>query len=127
DAVISSEDLMPTMLGLCRIAIPKSVEGLDYSGYLAGGENPNHDNAALISCAAPFGEWSRGKGGREFRGLRTSRYTYVRDLQAPWLLYDNEKDPYQMQNLIRRPEAADAQKMLDDMLKQRLKAAGDDF
>jgi len=127
DAVISSEDLMPTLLGLSDIAIPKSVEGLDYAAYMTGGESPNRENAALISCPAPFGEWSRQHDGREYRGLRTGRYTYVRDLKGPWLFYDDEKDPYQMENLVGKPEVADQQTMLDDLLNRRLKAAHDEF
>jgi arylsulfatase A-like enzyme len=127
DAIISSEDLMPTLLGFCDVKIPPSVEGLDYSRYMTGGESPNRENAALISCPAPFGEWSRRYGGREYRGLRTLRYTYVRDLHGPWLLYDDEADPYQDQNLVGQPDAADVQAKLDALLNQRLKAAKDEF
>jgi len=128
DAVINSEDLMPTLLGLCGIGVPKTVEGLDYSAFMRGGaERPNADNAALISCVAPFGEWSRQNGGREFRGLRTARYTYVRDLKGPWLLFDDEADPYQEKNLVGVPEAVEIQAKLDALLNQRLKAAGDEF
>ena len=127
DAVIGSEDLMPTLLGLCGIAIPKSVEGLDYASYMRGGKSPNPENAALISCVAPFGEWSRDYGGREFRGVRTARFTYVRDLSGPWLLYDNQIDPYQQHNLIGEPKAAAEQSRLDALLSQRLKSAGDEF
>jgi hypothetical protein len=101
DAPLNSEDLMPTLLGLCGIAIPKSVEGLDYSGYLRGGRNPS-DNVALVSCPVPFGQWIRRKGGREYRGVRTPRSTYVRDLHGPWLLFDNQADPYQLHNLVGR-------------------------
>ena len=127
DAVISSEDLMPTMLGLCGVMIPPSVEGIDYSRYMAGGENPNRDNAALISCVAPFGEWSRSAGGREFRGLRSDRYTYVRDLTGLWLLYDDVADPYQEKNLVDAPESSQLRSKLNDLLDRRLKAAHDDF
>ena len=127
DAVIGSEDLMPTLLGLCGIEIPRSVEGLDYSGFLRGGPSPNTENAALIHCVAPFGEWMRIRGGREFRGLRTARYTYVRDLAGPWLLYDNEKDPYQDDNVVNKPESAAIQKQLDELLQKRLKEAHDGF
>ena len=127
DAVISSEDLMPTLLGFCGLIIPPSVEGLDYSGMMAGGPNPNHENAALISCVAPFGEWSRQAGGREFRGIRTKRYTYVRDLNGPWLLYDDESDPYQDKDLVGAPEAGARQAELDSLLNRRLKAAKDEF
>ena len=58
DAPINSEDLMPTLLGLCGVPIPKTVEGLDYSRYIRGGRNPG-DGATVILCASPFGEWVR--------------------------------------------------------------------
>jgi len=126
DAPINSEDLMPTILGLCDVTIPKSVEGLDYSGHLRGGANPS-DGATLISCASPFGQWTRKQGGREYRGVRTLRYTYVRDLNGPWLLFDDEKDPFQMTNLIGCAECAKLQAELDATLKKKLAAAHDEF
>ena len=45
-----------------------------------------------------------GGQGREYRGVRTRRYTYVRDLKGLWLLYDNDKDPYQQKNLAKSKE-----------------------
>ena len=45
---------------------------------------------------APF---CGGGFNKEYRALRTNRYTYVRGLQGPWLLYDDEKDPFQLTNL----------------------------
>ncbi|HET6248542.1 MAG TPA: sulfatase [Tepidisphaeraceae bacterium] len=127
DAVIASEDLMPTLLGLSGVKAPPSAEGIDFAPYLRGGENPKPDNAALIECVAPFGEWNRTNGGREFRGIRTGRYTYVRDLAGPWLLYDNDIDPYQNENLADKPAAAEVRARLDGVLSKHLKAAGDGF
>jgi arylsulfatase A-like enzyme len=126
EAPLNSEDIMPTILGLCRIAMPKSVEGINYGNYLRGGRNPS-DDATLISCVAPFGQWSRKMGGREYRGVRTVRYTYVRDLDGPWLLFDNERDPCQMNNLIGRRDAEKLQKKLDSLLKRKLAKAHDQF
>src|SRR6185436_14928294 len=126
-APIDSEDFMPTLLGLCRLPIPTSVEGLDFSGYIRGGKNPSDDDAALIACIAPFGEWTRKRGGREFRGIRTLRYTYVRDLKGPWLLFDNQNDPHQLQNLIGAPRDSKIQADLDRLLRRKLLAAHDDF
>ena len=80
-----------------------------------------------ISCVAPFGQWTRKLGGREYRGLRTTRYTYVRDLSGPWLLFDNETDPYQMDNLVGRPEQAVLQAELEARLKRKLRKTGDRF
>ena len=40
DALINVEDIIPTILGLSSIEIPNSVEGIDYSRYIRGGEDP---------------------------------------------------------------------------------------
>jgi arylsulfatase A-like enzyme len=127
DAVMSSADFMPTLLGLCGVDSPKSVQGLNFSGYMKGAANPNRDNAAVISCISPFAEYSRENGGKEYRGVRTVRYTYVRDLNGPWLLYDDQADPYQQQNLINSPQSAELQASLDALLNKQLKASGDEF
>ncbi|HEX4415722.1 MAG TPA: sulfatase [Lacipirellulaceae bacterium] len=126
DTPINTPDLMPTLLSLAGLKCPDTVEGLDYSSYFRAGENPPKD-FALISCPAPFGEWSRSNGGREFRGVRTERYTYVRDLSGPWLLYDNQIDPYQQHDLVNQPAAADVQKKLDHVLSSALQDHHDEF
>jgi arylsulfatase A-like enzyme len=123
---MNTEDIMPTLLSLSGIAVPKSVEGLDFKGYLHGGPDPS-GGATVIQCPSPFGEWNRDRGGREYRGVRTTRYTFVRDLNGPWLLFDNETDPYQMNNLVNKPEHATLQAELDAILAAKLKDHGDDF
>ncbi|MCG3178353.1 MAG: Arylsulfatase [Phycisphaerae bacterium] len=119
-------DLMPTLLGLAGIDIPDSVEGTDYSGWLIG-RSELEVPAALVACHSPFGEFLRGKGGREYRGLRTRTHTYVRDLSGPWLLYDNAADPYQQANLVGSLGHAELQSRLDAMLTDMLRARGDEF
>jgi arylsulfatase A-like enzyme len=124
-AMISSQDLMPTLLGLAGIKIPKSVEGKDFSGYLHGRKSPK-DTVALIESIHPFSSWRRN-GGRAYRGVRTPRYTYIRGLKGPWLLFDNKEDPYQMDNLIENPVYNNLQAKLDKLLQQKLKENGDHF
>lgn len=126
DAPINCEDLMPTLLGLAGVPGPASVEGLNYAAHMRGGADPS-DGVALLTCPSPFGQWSRQKGGREYRGLRTRRHTYARDLRGPWLLFDNSKDPYQLANLVGRPEHAALVSKFDAMLQRRLDANGDKF
>ena len=126
ESPINSEDLMPTILGLCRIAIPKTVEGLDFSNYLRQGKAPG-DGAALIMCAAPFGEWDRRHGGKEYRGLRTTRYTYDRDRNGPWLLFDNQVDPFQTNNLVNASSHKKIQAKLETTLNAKLKSQHDEF
>ena len=81
-------------MDLCGIDVPPTVEGMSFAPYLLGrGDEP--EKAAMIQCMHPFGEFERRNGGKEYRGIRTKRYTYVIDRQKPWLLYDNVEDPYQ--------------------------------
>ena len=95
---------------------------------LLRGEKPDDQEAAsLIMCPSPFGEWLRSRGGKEYRGVRTRRYTFVRDLEGPWLLYDNEKDPYQLDNLCGRSEHEALQERLDEVLKNKLAETNDAF
>lgn len=125
-ATIATEDILPTLLRICDIKIPGSVQGLDFGRYIMGGKDPS-DGMAMILCPAPFGQWRRATGGREYRAIRTSRYTYARDLKGPWLLYDNEKDPYQQENLVGKPDAAALQQKMDRLLARKLRARNDEF
>jgi len=126
DALINSEDIMPTLLGLCGVKIPDTVEGKDFSTYLKGGENPG-DTVTWLACIQPFGQWSRKMGGKEFRGLRSKHYTYTRDINGPWQFFDNIKDPYQMHNLVGEEKYRSFVQSFDDLLQQRLNAASDHF
>ncbi|MEX0324277.1 MAG: sulfatase [Puniceicoccaceae bacterium] len=120
-------DIMPTLLGLAGIEIPDEVEGNDRSAIVTGSELPDTSHAALITCPSPFGQWNRQRGGREYRGVRTTRHTYCRDLNGPWLLYDNQEDPFQMNNLVNQPGYAELQKELDNKLNDLLRQTEDEF
>jgi arylsulfatase A-like enzyme len=125
-ALINAQDLMPTLLGLSKAKIPKTAEGFDYSKYLTRGTGKIPESA-LITCPVPFGEFTTKVGGREYRGIRTERYTYVRDLNGPWLLYDDRTDPYQLTNLCNRAEVDRLQAALDNDLRKKLSETHDDF
>ena len=125
EAFLNAHDIMPTLLGVCGLPIPDSVDGRDFSPVIDADTQPN--DAALLACFHPFGEWSRAVGGREYRGIRTARYTYCRSLDGPWLLYDNDSDPYQQENLADRAETAELQRELDAVLQRELDAIGDEF
>jgi len=125
-APVDAPDLMPTLLGLAGLPTPQAVQGRDFSGTITAGE-PSGIEHALLALYSPFHEWWYNNGGRELRGLHDERYTYVRTLDGPWLLYDNHADPQQMNNLVSAPEHADRVAELDAALTARLEAVGDDF
>ena len=126
DMPINTPDIMPTLLGLSGIAVPESVEGRDFSGVIKETQPPGND-AALIMCPVPFHQWNYQRGGREYRGVRTRRYTYVRDIKGPWLLYDNQADPYQLNNLCDDPTYATVRQELQTILSRKLKETNDQF
>lgn len=123
---INTPDLLPTLLGLSGINVPKTVEGIDFSKPLIQGNDISNDGA-LIMLPVPFHEWQFMNGGREFRGIRTDRYTYVKDLAGPWLLYDNQIDPFQQNNLVDLPKYKNLQDSLEKVLKSKLRQTNDEF
>jgi arylsulfatase A-like enzyme len=38
-----------------------------------------------------------------FRGVRTRRFLYAATHQGPWLLYDLERDPFELENRVEDP------------------------
>ena len=126
DALLDTPDILPTLLSLSDIPIPDTVEGRDFSATIEGGEDPS-GGAALIYCPHPFGQFLRPDGGREYRGIRTRNHTYARDLNGPWLLYDNEADPYQLDNLVNRASVSSIQAALEAQLQRKLSDRGDEF
>ena len=126
DMLINTPDLMPTLLGLCGLPIPSTVEGDDKSPVMKRKAKDTTD-AVLIACYHPFGQWSRAQGGKEYRGVRTKRYTYVKDLKGPWLLFDNLKDPFQLKNLVKDQKSQKTREGLELKLTQLLKKINDQF
>ena len=112
---------MPTLLDLADIPIPAAVEGISVADGARGAEFCGRDTTFIHNTCPfidPIPEW---------RGVRTTRYTYARTLQGPWMLYDNEADPYQMNNLVDTPQMQEIQKSLDDAVYDWLQEIGDDF
>ena len=87
----------------------------------------NKTDTVKIFPVLPFGQWSRKKGGKEYRGIRTTQFTYVRDLKGPWLLFDDRNDPYQKENLIKNKKYYAIIKHYDKLLQERLVADNDKF
>ncbi|MEM6348285.1 MAG: sulfatase, partial [Bacteroidota bacterium] len=73
------------------------------------------------------GQWRRAVGGREFRGIITKRYTYAKDLSGEWLFFDNQNDPFQLNNLVGNPAFRAKAKELDKILEGELVRLNDEF
>jgi hypothetical protein len=64
---------------------------------------------------------------RPYRGIRTRTHTYVRDRTGPWLLYDNERDPWQLENLIDSHGSKSIPPELEQELERWLERTDDRF
>ena len=120
---LTTPDIMPTLLKLAEVKCPRTVEGRDLSEVVRRGhEIPSH--VALYMAVSPFA----GKQfDKEYRAIRTARYTYVRDLHGPWLLFDDENDLFQMHNLIGQSQNAALGRKMERRLQAALEAIHDDF
>ena len=132
---ISVIDIMPTLLGLAGVPIPNTVEGADLSPVLRG-ENIAPPESVLIMNPCPFSigdkrghdQYPDYKGKRlEYRGVITDRYTYVRTIDEPWLLYDNVEDPYQLQNLIYDETHKTTREHLEALMQAHMQSTGDEM
>lgn len=123
NAPINTPDILPSLLGLAGLDIPESIEGEDISTLIKN-PDPNADRTALVMSVIPFAD---NRKGAEYRLVRTKQYTFERQLEGPTKLFDNTKDPYQMNNLVNKPEYSELQQRLDAELKQKLAEIGDEF
>ena len=114
-APLDTPDILPTLLALAGVSIPESVEGESMVNVI-GNPEAAKDKAALVMNVSPFA----GKS-EEYRGIYTSKYAYVKTLKGPWFLFDNQKDPFQMENLVDKPEYAELQNEMEAKLQGELK------
>ncbi|MBN2452066.1 MAG: sulfatase [Lentisphaeria bacterium] len=123
---IATPDIMPTLLSLCDVPIPGTVEGIDFTPVIEGAGGTGREGV-LIAAYHPFADWRTARGGRPYRGIRTETHTFVRDRNGPWLLFDNRADPYQKTNLVNTAATASVQQCLDAELRRILALQNDPF
>ncbi|MEX2565707.1 MAG: sulfatase [Cyclobacteriaceae bacterium] len=121
---ITTPDIFPTLFGMLDLPIPATYEGDDLSEVFTG-NTEIEDHAVLYMKLAPWGVG--GSYDREYRAIKTSRYTYVRSLDGPWLLFDDIKDPLQMNNLAEDASHKELVGKMDQQLWKLLNKFGDDF
>jgi arylsulfatase A-like enzyme len=123
---VNSPDVMPTLLGFSGLPIPPGVQGIDYSRPRPTSHLGVPTSSAFLNLPVPLTS-ALSYGIAEYRGVRNERYTYVRSIHGPWLLYDNHHDPYQIYNLCGQQRAQEIQATLEAELSLWLEKLGDRF
>lgn len=113
---------MPTLLSVCGVDIPEEVDGEPLPQLLlqTEGERPTSTPIYLYMRATK-------PSPEVWRGVVTETHTYARFREAPWVLYDDAADPYQMQNLADDQAYADLQQRMEIELQGWLAQMGDKF
>jgi arylsulfatase A-like enzyme/Tfp pilus assembly protein PilF len=120
DAQVENVDIMPTLLDLLGIAVPKEVQGRSLVPLLAGGR-AGADRMAYSESYYPRYHY----GWSELKSLRTARYQYI---QAPRPeLYDIVRDPMERTNIFGQ-NSSQAERFIKEMkrIEERSRARGDE-
>ena len=126
--LFGSIDIMPTMCALAGIPVPDTCMGLDFSATLRGKPGgPDPESQFIMHISKKNASHGENHPAPIFRGVRTKRYTYAVYPDRPWCLFDNAKDPYQLNNLIDDPAHAKLRAKNAETLREWLRRAQDPF
>ena len=120
-ALLTHVDFAPTLLALCGVKGPAGMQGSDLSRVVLGKRGGGPESAFFQI----FGPYRAGRVAESWRGVRTERYMYARYETKPWVLYDLEKDPFELNNLVDDPGAAALRKEMDRKLTDWMGKTGD--
>ncbi len=124
DEPVCTEDLFPTLLGLAGITVRTEKPGLDLVPVMRdevselARKGVYLEFVAELRSAMPFFQ-------APWRGFRTGRYKYILLRGEPFALYDLERDPYEMKNLIKDEEHAEIRDALHADLISYANESGD--
>jgi arylsulfatase A-like enzyme len=123
EAFFTHVDFAPTLLGLCGVKVPAAMQGTDFSPTALGRRQKAPDRA-FFQIFGPF----QGDGTEDaWRGVRTRRYMYARFESQPWVLYDLQADPWQMNNLAGDRGARAVQEEMERRLRQCMEQTADSW
>jgi uncharacterized sulfatase len=114
DSVVSHIDLLPTMLELAGMAIPPILEGTSLLPQLHGEGAPGR--SAVIEFQRYEIEHDSWGGFQPVRCIVDERHKLVLNLPHTDELYDLERDPAEVQNLIEDPAYEATRNALHDQL-----------
>jgi len=123
EVLMSQVDFAPTWLALCGVDAPAGMQGTDLSGVVLGQSEQGPDSAFFEI----FGPYHAGGVTAGWRGIRTARHMYARYESEPWVLYDLDQDPYELNNLVADPAAAAIREGMEQRLADWMQKTGDSW
>jgi arylsulfatase A-like enzyme len=117
DTLISSVDIMPTLLALCGVDIPRSVQGRNLADWIVSGRGERPESIYSTGKLGSPGEWRM-----VVRGL--DKLVVDRELNVTHL-YNLGLDPTEMDNLAHDPAEVLKRDELEALLKEWMRRTGD--
>ncbi len=121
--IITHVDFAPTLLGLCGLKVPASMQGTNLANLVSEDKQRTPDSAFFQI----FGPYDGDGTTQGWRGIRTSQYMYARYESKPWVLYDLERDPDELRNLAADPRAVRVREELDRRIQDWMRRTGDSW
>ena len=140
DALFSQIDILPTIMGLMNIKIPKGVDGIDHSQLMKGKKMKTRDYVFSSywdkNAYNKDGTRKKRKSRKFFRLVRTKDFCLVAaDIvkkgknESGTTLYDLKKDPYQLKpvNVKKTTKYKKEAAFLRKLLQEHIDQTDDDF
>lgn len=123
DHIVGNIDLAPTIAQLAGVPALPGVDGRSFAGLLGGGARKAawRESLKIARWRSPS---AAGDPLPAFRGVRTTRYTWVEWGNGERELYDNLRDPYQLANLAADPASAGRRSLLARLAADLASCAG---
>lgn len=118
-ALVSSVDLFPTLLDLAGVPAPEGLAGLSFKPVL---EEPG---VSLRSYVASECVGVGGKRGMGHRMVRTLRWKYILTDKNEELLFDEQADTYEMENVAGREAYHETLVQLRGYMREWMARVGD--
>lgn len=119
-----SVDTMPTILELCSIPVPETVQGKSYLSHL---DNPSEPVRSAIHYEILLEKDGPERFPVPERGVRTHEWLYVRTKEAPKALFDLKDDPLEMNNLADSADHADIMSSFDRQISEHMARTNDNW
>jgi len=113
EALVSSVDLVPTILDLAGIEVPETMQGRSMAGWITSGEGPEQSHL-YMGLHNNHNAWRAVWDGQ-----------YLLSLLDYQLFYDHTADPYELDNLFDNPAFEDKRKAYETILLELAEETGD--
>jgi len=119
DALTSSLDLYPTLLEIAGVELPPHLQGRSLVSVM-------NDSKAKVRDYV-FSECIGGGGdpGEGHRMVRSEKWKYILTITDETLLFNQQKDPYELHDLANSPEHAPVVKRMQQELAEWMKGNND--